>query len=758
MHRSEHQYPKDYRPLNGGCHEFPIAVLPDHVHPRIKDQDGRFTVHGSQTCSIEELCPAAVVKIVLNGRVPEHRRAAYQKQTARYFADEAGWAVTQCERFGLRPYPERRIINLLQTLWKKNREILEGRNDSSPMSGVAGSRVDRTYIRRPEDNRIADWIGDDSSRFLVVTGGAASGKTNFMLRAVLSNGLYESCSILYLSLNALELNKQTLLRCVTEYLDVLALPDKAIDVKVLEDMLRDGKIILILDGLDELVRNQGAQCVRELRLQIDHLAEKRSPKIIIACRNHILKWLLERGILAATLLHQRIELSALPSIEIRDQLRLAGCPRNMIDDEVLLAMIGRVPLFYDVLLSSLEAPARPAIGPIQSESDFWKTWIELALSRSGLGVPIDSFCQELGRAATRMLENREDFLSRKDAGDTLFQFFEHLSAKECRLFVKESNDRWRFVHQAIREYALAWNIDFGLTHPRQGSAIKATSSLDYESAETYLYLKTIRNGVGLESVVTSLGCGLDEVAGSDEEWNNFARNYFEAVGMLGVRGDALACAVEQALKILERTTIHRKVSFRTRFNAARCLTRLHFSSPTVYSHHVTRPHRETYLSGTLVYGYAVRGFHQRSHVTGSQPPELLLNDICPERTDPMRHLTAELERRVSTTLLETIKTLSDVEQLHPDGVFVQVNCSHALIRWMSSDDDPAVRSLLGAGGLSDEVRGNILLALACRGDVAAASQVEATEADGYTSYAIKDLGSVFPALRATRQAVRLAAP
>jgi len=131
---SEFQYPRDYCPPNSTCRDLPIAVWPDQdqAHSRIGAQDGVFTVHGRKPLPIEQLCPEAVVKVVLRGRMPETGKEAYRKQTARYFPDKSGWAVTLCESFALKPFPERRISNLLIQVWEDNREILLGNSKNMP--------------------------------------------------------------------------------------------------------------------------------------------------------------------------------------------------------------------------------------------------------------------------------------------------------------------------------------------------------------------------------------------------------------------------------------------------------------------------------------------------------------------------------------------------------------------------------------------------------------------------------------------------
>ncbi len=144
-------------------------------------------------------------------------------------------------------------------------------------------------------------------------------------------------------------------------------------------------------------------------------------------------------------------------------------------------------------------------------------------------------------------------------------------------------------------------------------------------------------GSGSEVQVKAGGSRLEKVQGNDDEWNNLARNYFEAVGMLGAKGEALRAVIEQALNIMGGASIDRKILFRTRFNAARCLARLHRSAPAVYCDHVTRAKWDKEAIGELVYGYAVRGFHQRTHRTEDRPPELLpLFEHFAEQPDPER--------------------------------------------------------------------------------------------------------------------------
>jgi hypothetical protein len=141
----------------------------------------------------------------------------------------------------------------------------------------------------------------------------------------------------------------------------------------------------------------------------------------------------------------------------------------------------------------------------------------------------------------------------------------------------------------------------------------------------------------------------------------------------------------------------------------------------------------------LVEGYAVRGFNRQTFEVNARPAELL-PDWKPEyRLDPKRRLDESPENEASSTLLRVISSLSGEDDSHSDA-FVQVNCSHALIRWLVRDDFPKAKELARSQDLCLQARGNLVLALAWREEPIPGIQMPKLEG---RRYRIPDLKKFF---------------
>lgn len=84
-----------------------------------------------------------------------------------------------------------------------------------------------------------------------------------------------------------------------------------------------------------------------------------------------------------------------------------------------------------------------------------------------------------------------------------------------------------------------------------------------------------------------------------------------------------------------------------------------------------------------------------------------------------------------------------MDQLHPDGVFLQINCSHALIRWLAEDSADQAKEFAYSGKLCPEVRGNLLLALAYRRVPVPGFEVDIVETRDRRAYRIRDVKALF---------------
>jgi hypothetical protein len=303
--------------------------------------------------------------------------------------------------------------------------------------------------------------------------------------------------------------------------------------------------------------------------------------MIVACRDHILRRLVDRQLLDATDQAQQISLKKIDTAEISKRL-FSLDPSVQIAPEAL-DIIAEVPLFYGVLFRTVRDHRYP-IGEIKTKADFWRAWLTMASENAGLQLPEEALLRRLGSIATHMLMNRDDFLDQRDLAED-HGLVTKLVQTTCPVFVREANNKWRFIHQAIREFTLAWNVNDGFEHRGTDTVLTATGSLDYESAETYLYLRDMLPHGQLDHIIDRPELN-NCTAYDDEKWNNFLRNYFEAVGMLGANEPALSRVIRQALAVIQ--ALPDRVLFRTKYNAARCLARLHPTAPPVHCEWVTK--------------------------------------------------------------------------------------------------------------------------------------------------------------------------
>ena len=174
--------------------------------------------------------------------------------------------------------------------------------------------------------------------------------------------------------------------------------------------------------------------------------------------------------------------------------------------------------------------------------------------------------------------------------------------------------------------------------------------------------------------------------------------------MLGVTAETLEIALEQLLSVIAAPTS--EVRYRARYEAARCLARLHPSAPPCYCDYVTYRAWQAGEGLEFIYGYAARGFLRRERKISDHPPEAIL------RTDT--EIIPPLEREVTKCLFGALRDLAPIPEIATHGDFFRVNCSHALIRWLSprhADLVTETERLLRLANLDRRVEANLLLAL-----------------------------------------------
>lgn len=704
-----YEYPQNYDPE--APHRLPIALRPAIKHDRIRAQNSMFTTHGSAREPIEELCPQSVAKIEIT--VPRHEAMLLRdlgRESRDIFPDEAGMSRTLIRRLGLKPIPdsERVIEETVRRIWHEDHQTLQNRMPGPlHMQGLSGCALGADYFDRASSSQIEAWLTGGSEPVLFVVGPAASGKTNLLADLVLKDKRYLKDLFLFCRLNDFRPGEQMLgeflAALLAQMAEVNGQPSVHIDEFTLESMISKGRIILILDGLDELVRIQGADCAAYLGTQLRRLMVSGGgrARIIIACRDHIVRNL-ENKLPPLLKNAKSVPVGKIPVEHLKQKWGLQDEVARFVADVTLLCRVLRLA----------KDP-----GSFKRSSDLWNFWLDEAARNLAPPVTRQQLLNQLGIVATEMLKERDDFLSNKQLHSkpemmNLIKGLADLRSNPCPLFVKEIDGKWRFAHQAIREYVLASNMSYGLGDPASDNVFTATSALDYESAETYKWLqRLLADETGNKHISTKcLPCrgSIPE----ESRWNNFARNYFEAVGMLGAKNSSeRRVAIAQALDTIEAAA---GVRLKTQFNAARCLTRLHPTSPQPYCDHASKdswPELED-PSVTVAYGYAVRGFHKTRLEIDRHPPEIFQKELeeIEEETDWYSEFSAD----VSNRLLTRIEGLALTRDLRLGERFVQVNCAHALIRWLHARDESLcirVRDLMRNPKVQRQARMNVFLAL-----------------------------------------------
>lgn len=723
----------------------PVAILPPFVNARINAQRGCFTLHGRCQDPIERQCPESVARIVFTEAAAENTWPTLDVDDSVVFPDDEGRSLHIRKVFSL-DHPTNRVLAYhLHARWK---EDLKGAPpDWDPLfPGLRGCVLADKYIpvsvseESPTLEHWLDDIGQESGRVCFVLGGAGAGKTNYILKAVRDRyytednkpravaGAYSKSEIvLWCALGQMMPGQEILAAVAAALARSWQSFPFTLDVHAVRALCKAQSTVLVLDGLDELARTRGNEEARRvIRDAARELRNSHRLRVVVGCRNHIYRnmvcgWTRDLGKVT------EISLSGLDEAMVANRLRIGpGTDTCRVASEV--------PLF-------LAAADRLSISPgdlgrVSNEAQLRDLILQAATSGccEGGGSYEDEM-RELGRVAALMIEKRKDYLSDEDFADHYDE--EHIvrtyaGKPQWPLFVRESRKEWRFIHQSIREYLLAWSIFDGFTNSDDhGGLVNRSSSLDFESAEVYCFLHDLVAVDRSRRFEDGVRRCLEPARGCEPtSWNRRMRNLFETVGMLGVgcSDDLRRETLKTALEIIEgpQREGFPYANFVTVYNAIRCVERLHPSGPKSYCHYRRGSRREGELSERNVHfwrldAYAVRGFHRKRQAVAVETP-MPLRDRKSQASSHCIHGTGhdtELEDRTVECLRNALERLIDLPELDKYQTFVAANLSQAIIRWFPCDDE-AVDWLRNQWTKAKQkcyspVASNLELALYCRG-------------------------------------------
>jgi hypothetical protein len=531
---------------------------------------------------------------------------------------------------------------------------------------------------------------------LFVTGEAGIGKTNFVLHCLLEREEFRTRPFVFFSFK--RYGSQSPNELVHHLYKIMIGPAPADhQQKVARQMIWDGAVGLALDGLDELARVKSQEAVEAVVLELDRLVGgSLKARVVISCRDHILERLRGTGVLGKS--DQRTELPIGP---FDRQTMREALERELGPDAGKLAELAATPLLYEMIRQARKY-LHSLVAASGDKTRLQEEWFRVMLEASG--ERFDAL-RGLGRIAGAMLQNRSDLLEIGSVDEDLQRLIGKLSELPFALFTKEVNDTYSFCHQSLREFVLAWCAAQDLK-TRQFALLTVSSSFDYEGAEFYERVDGLLDIV--RDVVRQLDRLLDSSGLNETQWNNLTRNLFEMIGEL-MPDDAVAAAavVPVALRYVDAAFEGpHYVSYKTRYNAVRCLERIHYSAPRdPYFLHILDYHWSArVLDRDHIAAHAIRGFHMKKQKPGSLPP-MVFNDREPTEDE------GRMDVEVSNALLRAIETLA-AKEIPEDADFLALNCTLALIRWLPQEPDlDRLRRLLKHRHMSVRMRQNIVYAL-----------------------------------------------
>ena len=198
----------------------------------------------------------------------------------------------------------RQIIN--DDLIARRNQIEYGEDESAKewfINQIERCNVGRFYIHRDCVRKdIANWLLTEQSPSLFLVGPAGIGKTNFLISEIIHHVVThkDKCSLLpevaillYLGYYDAEKNFQDNLKF---YLHSAHKILKEISISTFINLINKGKALLILDGLDEFVRNKGEDKCHSLFTSLQTGIDLQNTRLVISCRNHIYKRLRKKNI------------------------------------------------------------------------------------------------------------------------------------------------------------------------------------------------------------------------------------------------------------------------------------------------------------------------------------------------------------------------------------------------------------------------------------------------------------------------------
>jgi len=577
------------------------------------------------------------------------------------------------------------------------------------ISAVPRCNLGRRYIEREDTSgRFGDWLLRRPTPYFVVTGPSGVGKTNFILaqlehiiRKPAPKSVQSQRVALYLPLGCYFKPGERLCDTFGRYFAKHGGNTESIRPETFSTLIRSGDAVLILDGLDEMVRNRGEEACGKLLAALNEEVDMDYSLVVLACRDHIYSRLQSRGFVPAKATVEEVEELEGEALEVAIADRFDARARHVMDEVPALKRFARSPLLLQ-MMTRMDPGSWDRLAKEPRRARLYELWTdemilhcagnEGFLSRDQLAV----MTTKLGRIATLMLANRSDVVdaSLLKAEGLPMDKLKSANRESLSILVRQTKREWGFVHDSFREYALARLVADDLNSSRH-THLSSLKDLDYVSSETYCFLAEMF--ASREELLKRLEAAIQTPLRDKARRNNLLRNCFEAIGVVGERSAERFILL--ALEMLAPKNRSRLFS-RTQHNIVRCLERLHRSAPQPYYDDVMRQNWPDEPTADYFGAAAVRGFHQAKRTIGYSHP-MVHRGGRNEGRNPY-------QKQVSDCLISLIRSASPKTQ---DGMELIANCTFALIRWLHPTHVKVLKALTRAGQIAARAKGNVFLAL-----------------------------------------------
>jgi len=473
----------------------------------------------------------------------------------------------------------------------------------------------------------------------------------------------------------------------------------------LQEMLKTGKFLLILDGLDEMSERVQYSVTQKNLEKISELA-KTECKIILTCRTHFFKTQLDiiktlspvsdiplKDMIDTKLDFEVIYIEPLNQTQIEHfldkRLKSKGKLKehlNHIKNIYNLRDLAKRPILLEMIIRTIPFLQKEMSQNIEiTATELYKTFTEIWIQRdrnrySDNPERKKKFMEKL--AMDMLLEGGKESIHYSELQETIkLYFFKDLAVtreelehfeneiRTCSFLICDKKGNYKFAHKSFQEFFLAQMLANELVEKKP------------ELFKKFIYLP-----VEIYGFINEMFSDSKNHYSLLVNWLN--KNYFPVASFIGQMG------LKEFIPELCRILSDEQYCEETRYNAARALERLHNSSYQPYFKFILNWKEHDDLSNYYKFNsIAIRGNKRKKPEPGFSPATYILKSYEDHPDDQWMKISQIL-----------------IESMDNSPLFVRINSAHALIRWLHLNHIEKINSMINKEN-DPHVKGNLFLSI-----------------------------------------------